>query len=204
MQNAIRLVAVLATVGMMNVAPAGAAQSNPPAKPPAGAQPAAKPATPQTVRPLAKDAKRIESKTGFIVDYPKKDWQEIRLGTGSAQLVLFHKNKTVTVAIERTSVPNALSRKEITEQTAKLEFEHWADRRPLTAFGHQVADLSGEPAIVIDFTQPGPQGTERVRVYAIPRGRDRFRVICTAPEATYKQYWDTCHQIALSLTPTAQ
>jgi len=192
--------AVVATVCTMGAsAPMRAQQSNPPAKPAAGGQPA----TPQTVRPLAKSDKRIESKTGFIVDYPKKDWQEIVLGTGSSQLVLFHKNKQVTVAIERTTVPNALTRKEITEQTAKLEFEQWADRRPLTAFGHQVVDVSGEPTIVIDFTQPGPQGTERVRVYAMPRGRDRFRVICTAPETTYKQYWDACHQIAVSLTPTA-
>jgi hypothetical protein len=38
----------------------------------------------------------------------------------------------------------------------------------------------------------------------MPRGHDWFRVICTAPVTMYKQYWTTCHQIALSLTPTAQ
>jgi hypothetical protein len=204
MRYTTRLMVALTTAGVLAaVVPAGASaqgsasEQNATSAAPPGTAPALR-----APRPKARTDNRIESETGFIVDYPRKDWQQL-FGTGSSLLVLFHKDRDVTVAIERTKVANALAPAEITDQTAQLEYEDWAVRRPLaTGFGHRFIDYEGERTIVIDFKQPGPRGMERVRIYTMPRGENWFRVVCTTTEAAYQKYADTCHKIALSLTPT--
>ncbi len=203
MHHTTRLIVVLALVCAHSSVFAGPAdQSNAPPQKPAAAQATPDGATrPRPPRPKANSDNRLESLTGFTVDYPKKDWQPL-FGTGSSLVVLFHKNRDMTVAIERTTVLNALTASEITDRTAALEYEDWALRRPLAAgFGHQFVDYEGERTIVIDFTQPGPRGTERVRIYTLPRGQEWFRVICTTTPAAYDKYKDTCHKIGMSLTP---
>jgi hypothetical protein len=145
---------------------------------------------------------RISTLSGFTVDYPKKDWQPL-VGAGSSLVVFVHKSREATVAIERTKVDHPLAQNDITEQTATLETDVWSARRPLsTGFSHQFVDTAGGGRlIVIDFTQPGPLGAEHVRMYTLPRGTDWFRVICTSTQASFEKYKDTCHKIALSLTP---
>jgi hypothetical protein len=199
MKQATRLIAILALICAHSSIFAD--QGQPSQKPAAAeATPANAPAT-QAPKPVGRNDIRVASLTGFSVDHPKKDWQAL-YGSGSALLVLFHKNREVTVAIERTTVVNALSAKEITDRTAKLEVDDWAMRRPLASgFAPQLINHEGERLIVIDFNQPGPRGPERVRMYTLPRGHDWFRVICTTTPATYEKYLDTCHKIALSLTP---
>jgi hypothetical protein len=144
---------------------------------------------------------RLATLGGLTVDYPKKEWTML-VGTGSSRVVFVHKTNKATVAIERTKV-RPLAQNDITEQTAKLEIEDWQARRPLsTALGHQILDIAGGRYIMSDLMQPGAQGSERVRMYTLPRGADWFRVICTTTQDTFEKYLDTCHRIALSLTPT--
>jgi hypothetical protein len=145
---------------------------------------------------------RLSTLAGFTVDYPKKDWQPLIVGAGSSLVVFVYKKGEATVAIERAKV-QPLAQNEITEQTAKLEIEDWLGRRPLSsALGHQLLDIAGARFIMSDMLQPGPEGSERVRMYTLPRGADRFRVICTTTQSSFDRYLDTCHRIALSLTPT--
>jgi len=152
--------------------------------------------------PLARTDNRLTALAGFTVDYPKKDWQFL-VGTGSAVVVFFHKNRQATVAIERTRIEHPLAPNEIVAQTATLEIEDWQARRPLsTSFSHQFMDVSGARFIVIDFSQPGPSGPEHVRMYTMPRGNGWFRVVCTTTQRTFETYKETCHRIALSLTKT--
>jgi hypothetical protein len=97
-------------------------------------------------------------------------------------------------------VPLALN--EINNQTASLEIEDWQVRRPLASgFSHQFVDFNGARTILIDFNQPGAQGAEHVRLYTLPRGTDWFRAICTTTQASFDKYKETCHRIALSVTP---
>ena len=92
---------------------------------------------------------------------------------------------------------------DIVEDTAKNEVSDWKERRPLAyGFSHQFIDEGSGRTIVIDFNQPGPAGIEHVRLYTMFRGLDRFRLICTTPEALFKKYIGTCHRMALSLYPT--
>jgi hypothetical protein len=154
--------------------------------------------------PKAASDIRLTTTAGFTVDYPKKDWTVLG-GTGASVVVFFHKSKEATVAVERTKLRRALASSDITDQTAALEVEDWQNRRPLaTGFSSQIKDYGDGRFIVIDFAQPGPLGPERVRMYTTSRGLDRFRVICTTTQGTLEKYLDTCHKIALSLTPTPQ
>jgi hypothetical protein len=151
---------------------------------------------------IAASDNRLSTLDGFTVDYPKNDWNLLG-GAGSALVVFAHKDRQVTVAIERNKIALPLAPDEITDQTATLEIEEWQARRPAASgFTHQFMDNAGVRLIVIDFTQPGPQGAEHVRMYTLPRGSDWYRVICTFTRGTFDRYRDTCHRIALSVHPT--
>jgi hypothetical protein len=206
MQHTIRSIAILAVICAQSTMPGAqtpqrGAKPVPggsvPAKPVPGAQPVA-----QRPGPAASD-QRLVVPTGFTVDYPKKDWQTL-VGVGSSVVVLFHKSREAAIAIERTKVRVALAINEINDQTASGEIEDWQVRRPLaTGFSHQFVDFNGTRSILTDFTQPGAQGTEHVRLYTLPRGTDLFRAICTTTQPTFDKYKETCHRIALSVTATA-
>jgi hypothetical protein len=188
MHQTLRLVGVLAII-CVHASFSGAAPFQATAGPPKAGPPKA-----------ASDI-RLSTLAGFTVDYPKKDWL-VGVGAGSSLVVFVHKTREATVAIERTRV-RPLAQNEITEQTARLELEDWLARRPLSsALGHQLLDIAGARFIMIDLLQPGPQGSERVRMYTLPRGADWFRVICTTTQGSFEKYLDTCHRIALTLTPT--
>jgi hypothetical protein len=144
---------------------------------------------------------RLSTLSGFTVDYPRKDWQPLG-GAGSSLVVFTHKTRQATVAIETTKIERPLAENEITDQTVTLEVDYWLSRRPLaSSLARRLEDYAGARFIVIDFRQPGPQGSERVRMYTLPRGSDWYRVICTTTESTFEKYLDTCHKIALSVTP---
>lgn len=200
MPHTIRSIAIVAVICGQS-AILGAQAPRPGSKPtPTGqaTQPAAGAARPG---PASGDQRMILS-TGFTVDYPKKDWNTL-VGVGSSFLVLFHKSREAAVAIERTKVRNPLSINEINNQTATLEIEDWQVRRPLaTGFSHQFVDFLGARSILIDFTQPGAQGPEHVRLYTLPRGTDWYRVICTTTLPTFDKYKEAFQRIALSVTPT--
>ena len=179
MRHTISMMMVLATIGLSTSN--AASQSAPP--------------------PKAPNDNRLTFGS-FTVDYPKKDWQVLG-GTGSSILVFVHKSREATVAIERTKTAIPLAANEIVDQTATLEVEDWQARRPLsTGYSHQMLDVRGERTIVIDFSQPGPSGSEHVRMYTMPRGADWFRVVCTTPQREFDKYKETCHRIALSLATT--
>jgi hypothetical protein len=197
MLHTIRSIAILAVLcGQSSILGAQA--------PKAGSKPAQPvQATPPTARPgPASGDQRMILSTGFTVDYPKKDWQTL-VGVGSSFVVLFHRSREAAVAIERAKVRVPLAVNEINDQTANLEIEDWQARRPLaTGFSHQFVDFLGARAILIDFTQAGSQGPERVRLYTLPRGTDWYRVICTTTQPTFDKYKETFQRIALSVTPT--
>jgi hypothetical protein len=140
---------------------------------------------------------------GFSIDYPKRDWN-VLVGAGSSLIVFAHKKGDATVAVEKKPVKRPLAQDEITEDVAQFEVKDWQDRRPeVTIFPATVMPYNGMNFIVIDFNQPGPQGAEHVRLYSMPRGVNWYRVICTAKQTSFEGYKDTCHRMAMSLTPTA-
>jgi len=197
MQHTIRSIAILALISGQS--PISGAQAPKPSSKPAQPVQAAQPAAARP-GPAAGDQRMVLS-SGFTVDYPKRDWQPL-VGVGSSFVVLFHKSREAAVAVERTKMPVPLAVNEIIDQTATLEIEDWQKRRPLTSgFSHQFVDFLGQRNILIDFTQAGSQGPEHVRLYALPRGTDWYRVICTTTLPTFDKYKETFQRIALSVTP---
>jgi hypothetical protein len=200
MKHTLRSVIVVGIIGGQSLisfaqAPTGGAK-------PAATQPEAKPAQ-AAVRPGPDRAdQRLSTVAGFTVDYPKKDWN-LLVGVGSSVVVFFHKSREAAVSIERSRLQVPLSMKEVTDQTATNEIEEWQGRRPLaTGFSHQFVDFAEARTIIIDFNQPGAQGAEHVRLYTLPRGNDKFRVICTTTQPTFDKYKETLHRMALSVFPT--
>jgi hypothetical protein len=152
--------------------------------------------------PKASSDNRLSTLAGFTIDYPKKDWAPA-VGTGSSLVVFIHKSNDATVAVERTKAGRPLASSDINEQTVTLEIEEWQNRRPqASGFSHSFLDFNGARTMVIDFSQPGPEGPEHVRMYTMPRGIDWFRVICTSTQTTFERYKEPCHKIAMSLSPT--
>lgn len=200
MHHTIRSIAFLAIFcGLSSILGAQAPKpGSKPTQPVKSAEPAAGAARPG---PAAGD-QRMTVSTGFTVDYPKKDWLTL-VGVGSSSVVLFHKSREAAVAVERTKVRVPLAINDINNQTATLEIDEWQLRRPLaTGFSPQFVDFLGTRSILIDFTQPGAQGPERVRLYVLPRGTDWYRVICTTTLPSFDKYKETFQRIALSVTST--
>jgi hypothetical protein len=138
----------------------------------------------------------------FKLEIPKKNWDPILIGIGSSFVVFPEKSREAAVAIEAIKV-RGLKDEEIVDQTATLEIDDWRKRRPLASgFKHEIITTPGGRVIVIDFTQPGSRGLERVRLYALLRGTDLYRVICTATPASFDKYQDVFRTMALTLTPT--
>jgi hypothetical protein len=161
---------------------------------------AAQPQPPRPANPIP--TQQFASPTfGFTLEYPKKDWK-ITAGAGAAVVVFVQNKGEATVAIEVLKVP-PLAPEEINEQTVKLEIEDWQARRtPPAVVTHLLGNISTGRVIVLDFTQPGARGSERVRLYALPRGSVWYRVICTATTAAFGKYEGIFQTIATSLTPT--
>jgi hypothetical protein len=159
------------------------------------------PAQAATVRPgPAKNYVRLPPPTGFTIDYPK-DWQ-VLVGVGSSLAVVYSKARDAGVTVERAKLAVPLLPSEIIDATADQEKQEWQKRQPhATIMTHQFQNFGNSKTIIIDFSQPGAQGTEHVRIYNVIQGTDKYRVICTTKQPLFDKYKDTFQQIAFSLTP---
>jgi hypothetical protein len=161
---------------------------------------AAQPQSPRPTKPVPTQQFAAPA-FGFTLEYPKKDWL-LTAGAGAAVVVFVQKSGEATVAIEVLKVP-PLAPEDINDQTVKLEIEDWqAKRTPRAVVKPLLGNISTGRVIVLDFTQPGATGSERVRLYALPRGPVWYRVICTATPAAFDKYEAIFHAIATSLTTT--
>jgi hypothetical protein len=74
-----------------------------------------------------------------------------------------------TVAIERTKVGSpSLPTKSTIKPPLSRSKTGRRGARSRTGFSHQFVDFLGARSILIDFTQPGSQGPEHVRLYTLP------------------------------------
>jgi hypothetical protein len=171
-----------------------------------GAAPRGTPSQAQTGTPPAPNPNnKVVSAPGFRLEIPKKNWDPLPVGVGSSMVVFPERSREAIVAIEIVKVaPIAVLKPEqIVEQTAKLEIEEWQARNPSASdFRHAILDTPGGKIIVLDFTQQGARGVERVRLYALPRGTHWYRVICTATQASFAKFEETFKTMAMSLTPS--
>ncbi len=125
----------------------------------------------------------------FTIDVPKREWQTVP-GVGSVIVVFTQAKSEASVALEHTTLKQALAPEEITQLFVDLEVQHIKER-DAEAAGFKMAlrtDDAGNRVIAIDFTRQGLRGPERVRQFSLPSGANLFRLICSSSAAFFDRY----------------
>lgn len=124
----------------------------------------------------------------FTFVYPTKDWEQVAGGTSSV-LSLTQKKREATVVIEYQPLRLELAPSEIDEEFAKLELEPVTQRQPGAAnTGLKLIEMGANKVIVIDYSRKGLAGQENVRQYSLALGKHLYRIVCSAPAATFGKH----------------
>jgi hypothetical protein len=135
--------------------------------------------------------------SAFSLEFPKRDWQDLP-GTGAALVIFAQRKGEATVAIEHAELKQTLP--QITETFANLEIEDLKDLRPgAQGFQFALRTSADGPVVVVEFSQTGARGAERVRQYSLPRGLHLFRVVCTASGSLFPKYEAIFEHMAATL-----
>jgi hypothetical protein len=138
----------------------------------------------------------------FTIDYPK-DWMVVA-GGGTVVATLASKNRDAAVVIDRSRLNQALASEDITDVFAQIESDLIHEREPdSTGLQSKVIDAGPQRLVVIQYVHAGLGGRDEVRQYSIPRGRDLFRLICSAPQARFAAYDQIFAHMAATFTPGA-
>jgi hypothetical protein len=121
----------------------------------------------------------------FTFEYPTKDWEQIAGGTSSV-MTLVQKKREAAVVIEYQPLRLELAPSEIDEEFAKLELEPVTQRQPgATNTGLKLVDMGANKVIIIEYTRKGLSGQETVRQYSLALGKHLYRIVCSAPTASF-------------------
>jgi uncharacterized protein YndB with AHSA1/START domain len=82
-----------------------------------------------------------------------------------------------------------LAPSEIDEEFAKLELEPVTTRQPgATNTGLKLVEMGANRVIVIEYSRKGLMGPETVRQYSVPLGKHLYRIVCSAPTASFGKH----------------
>jgi hypothetical protein len=124
----------------------------------------------------------------FTFEYPIKDWEQIAGGTSSV-LTLTQKKREAAVVIEYQPLRLELAPNEIDEEFAKLELEPVTTRQPgATSTGLKLVEMGANKVIVIEYSRKGLAGPETVRQYSLALGKHLYRIVCSAPTASFGKH----------------
>jgi hypothetical protein len=124
----------------------------------------------------------------FTFEYPTKDWEQIAGGTSSV-MTLTQKKREAAVVIEYQPLRLELAPSEIDEEFAKLELEPVTTRQPgATNTGLKLVEMGANKVIVIEYSRKGLMGPETVRQYSLPLGKHLYRIVCSAPTASFGKH----------------
>ncbi len=134
----------------------------------------------------------------FTCEYPSKDWDVVAGGAASL-VTLSQKKREATVVIEYQPLQLELAANEIDDNFAKLEADPIIARQSdVSSMTTRILDISGHRAIVIEYSRRGVTGSEHVRQYSLPMGKQLYRVIGSAPNAMFDRYALTFEVVASS------
>ncbi len=134
----------------------------------------------------------------FTCEYPSKDWDVVAGGEASL-VTLSQKKREATVVIEYQPLQLELAANEIDDNFAKLEADPIIARQSdVSSMTTRILDISGHRAIVIEYSRRGVTGSEHVRQYSLPMGKQLYRVIGSAPNAMFDRYAPTFEVVASS------
>jgi hypothetical protein len=124
----------------------------------------------------------------FTFEYPTKDWEQVAGGTSSV-MSLTQKKREAAVVIEYQPLRLELAPNEIDEEFAKLELEPINQRQPgATNTGLKLVEIGANKVIVIEYSRKGLMGAETVRQYSFALGKHLYRIVCSAPTASFGKH----------------
>jgi hypothetical protein len=136
------------------------------------------------------------------LDLPKRDWMVLP-SSGSLVLALASRKGDAVVLVERSALRQALEAEDITDLFAQIEVEAIKERHPkATDVQSKVLDLGDRRLVAVQYTRPGVLGSERVRQYSVPVGRQLYRVTCISSAAQFAVYDPVFSHIGASFTVT--
>jgi hypothetical protein len=134
------------------------------------------------------------------LDVPAKDWSVLP-SSGSTVLILASKKGDAVVLVERSSLAMALEPADITDLFAQIETDAIKERQPkATDFQSKVLDLASRRLVAVQYGRPGILGSEKVRQYSVPVGKELYRVTCISSAAQFAAYDPVFAHIAASFT----
>ncbi len=115
---------------------------------------------------------------GVQIDVPKKDWMVLPSG-GAMILTLATRKGDAVVAVEKSTLRQALEADDITDLFAQIETDAIKERQPKAAdFQSKVIDAGDRRLVAVQYVRPGVLGTEKVRQYSMPMGKQLYRITC--------------------------
>jgi hypothetical protein len=136
------------------------------------------------------------------VDVPKKDWMMLP-SAGSALLVLASRKGDAVVLVERSPLAMPLEAADITDLFAQLETDGIKEREPKAAeFQARVLDAGDHRLVAVQYSRPGVLGSEQVRQYSMPVGKQLYRLSCISSASQFGAYDAVFAHIAASFVVT--
>jgi hypothetical protein len=136
------------------------------------------------------------------IDVPRKDWSVLP-SSGSVLLILASKKGDAVVLVERSSLSQALDAADITDLFAQIETDAIKERQPKAAeFESKVLDWGDRRLVAVQYARPGVLGSERVRQYSMPLGKQLYRLTCISGAAQFAAYDPVFAHIAASFSAT--
>jgi hypothetical protein len=122
------------------------------------------------------------------IEVPKKDWMLLP-SNGSVLLIAATRKGDAAVFVERSELSQPLEPTDITDLFAQIESDGIKEREPrATEFQAKVLDVGDRRLVAVQYTRPGVLGTERVRQYSLPLGKQLYRVTCASSAAKFAAY----------------
>jgi hypothetical protein len=125
----------------------------------------------------------------FSIEFPR-DWRWMMVsGSGEPIATFVDPRSEAAVVVERFRLKQRLGPDDITGLFAELEVEYLKEhQRGVQNVVARVTTRGAIRAVVVDYSRPGQQEQERVRMYSFPAGEDLYRVTCAALASRFQMF----------------
>jgi hypothetical protein len=125
----------------------------------------------------------------FSIEFPR-DWRwMIVSGSGEPIATFIQPRSEAAVVVERFRLKQPLRPDDITDLFAEIEVEYLKEnQRGVANVSAKVIARDGLRASVVDYSRPGLNEEERVRMYSFPVGEDLYRVTCMSLASRFQKY----------------
>jgi hypothetical protein len=129
-------------------------------------------------------------------EYPAKDWIDSGSGvTTLASLVQRKGEASMLLEYEVTEFPTLA----VNDVFLALEQDRVGKIRSVSAMSGRILPIRDRGIAILEYTEQTETGSDRVRVYVMPAGREIFRLICRAGTPVFSKYQEVFSHTAASI-----